>query len=57
MLEVYDKYVDGEERRRAERIEFLDELEEWHLIMSHYCLSYACKGSPDKYGSRMPLRL
>ncbi|QDZ22249.1 leucine carboxyl methyltransferase [Chloropicon primus] len=58
MLEVYGKYVNQDERKRTERIEFLDELEEWHLIMAHYCLSYGFKGSPDLFGTRaMPLKL
>ena len=44
MREVYEKHVVAEERKRTERIEFLDELEEWHLIMAHYCLSYGHNG-------------
>lgn len=58
MLEVYREYVDAKERGRIERIEFLDELEEWNLIMSHYCLSYAFKGDAKVFGTlKMPLQL
>ena len=58
MLEIYQKYLDGAERKRTERIEFLDELEEWNLIMSHYCLSYGAKGSSPMFSSeKMPLKL
>jgi tRNA wybutosine-synthesizing protein 4 len=60
MLEVYSRYVDKQERGRVERIEFLDELEEWNLIMSHYCLSYAAcaKGDPKVFASeQMPINL
>ncbi len=51
MLAIYNQYVDQAERKRTEKLEFLDELEEWHLIMSHYCLSYGFKGSPELFQS------
>lgn len=58
MLDVYARYVSPDERKRAERIEFMDELEEWHLIMSHYCLAYAYKGDKALFASqRMPLKM
>ena len=34
----------SDERARIERIEMLDEFEEWHLINSHYCVAWAWKG-------------
>ena len=37
MLQVYDNLLSGEQRRKANRIEMLDEMEEWNLIMGHYC--------------------
>ena len=39
MNQVYAR-LDGKERARIECIERFDEFEEWHLIMSHYCISY-----------------
>lgn len=45
MREVYEKYIEAKERERVERIEPLDEFEEWNLIMSHYCISYGVKGN------------
>ena len=44
MLEVWGGYLEEEERRRAERVEGLDELEEWNLIQSHYHISMAARG-------------
>ena len=41
MLEVHGGYLDEEEVRRVERVEGLDELEEWNLIQSHYHISMA----------------
>jgi hypothetical protein len=38
---VYDTVVDAVDRQRVARIEMLDEFEEWHLLMQHYCLVYA----------------
>jgi hypothetical protein len=36
MQNLYYKKTDPSERKRIEKIDFLDELEEWNLIMSHY---------------------
>lgn len=58
MLDIYNRYVDQTERKRIERLQFLDELEEWNLIMSHYCISYAFKGNSHFFMSKdMPLDL
>ena len=43
MLRVYGEWIEGEERRRVEVVEWLDELEEWNLIQSHYHISCAAK--------------
>ena len=43
MLDVHSAYLDQEDVRRAERVEGLDELEEWNLIQSHYHISMAAK--------------
>jgi len=37
MDRVYRHFLDPEERRRVERLEFLDDPEELQLIMQHYC--------------------
>ena len=37
MLDVYDAELTDGQRRRAEGIERLDEVEEWRIIMKHYC--------------------
>lgn len=46
--------VDPAERARIERVEILDELEEWQLIMGHYCI--AC-GINDLNGTLKDIRL
>jgi O-methyltransferase involved in polyketide biosynthesis len=38
---AYETVVTPRQRQRANRSEFLDELEEWILIMQHYCLVVA----------------
>ncbi len=43
MLDVYNKYVDVEERKRIEKLEIFDEFEQWNLIQSHYCLCLGTK--------------
>ncbi|CAM9532408.1 unnamed protein product [Chrysoparadoxa australica] len=44
MLMAYDLLVASGERTRVSKVEILDELEEWCLIMSHYCLLVAANG-------------
>jgi len=47
---MYQRYVTPDERRRIERIQMLDELEEWILINQHYCISWAsCNSNPDTH--------
>ena len=36
MAKIYYECIDPEERKKIEKLEMLDELEEWNLIMSHY---------------------
>lgn len=47
MLTLYRDMLDPRDRMRVEGIEMFDEFEEWHLIMSHYCVSVGVK---DKLG-------
>eukprot|EP00828_Plagiopyla_frontata_P048846 TRINITY_DN9522_c0_g1_i3.p2 TRINITY_DN9522_c0_g1~~TRINITY_DN9522_c0_g1_i3.p2 ORF type:complete len:181 (-),score=46.08 TRINITY_DN9522_c0_g1_i3:129-671(-) len=49
MLDIYNKYVNQLERQRIEKIEFLDELEEWNIMQSHYFVSLAtCISEAEK---------
>lgn len=41
MNDIYTNFLDRADVGRAERIEIFDELEEWHLIQGHYCISMA----------------
>jgi hypothetical protein len=36
MAKIYYESIEPEERKKIEKLEMLDELEEWNLIMSHY---------------------
>jgi hypothetical protein len=38
MNQIYTDLLDPQENKRIEKLEIFDELEEWHLIQSHYCL-------------------
>jgi len=63
MLRVYSEWLEADERRRVEGVEWLDELEEWNLIQSHYHISCAAKarrrpdgaveGEVDEEGQRI----
>jgi len=48
MNEVYDSHLDRKDVERIQRLELLDEFEEWHLIQAHYFLMVATRsgGSP-----------
>ena len=43
MLTLYRDMLDPTDRKRVEAIELFDEFEEWHLIMSHYCIAMGVK--------------
>mmetsp|Transcript_55136 Transcript_55136/g.118387 ORF Transcript_55136/g.118387 Transcript_55136/m.118387 type:complete len:414 (+) Transcript_55136:73-1314(+) len=43
MNEVYEKHLDRAEVERIQRLELLDEFEEWHLIQQHYFLLIATR--------------
>merc|ERR1719499_607410 len=47
MNEVYDKHLDASDVERIQRLELLDEFEEWHLIQKHYFLLTATKTPED----------
>ena len=64
MLRVYGEWIDAEDRERVEGVEWLDELEEWNLIQSHYHISCAARarrrlvdvvaaGEVDEQGERI----
>jgi hypothetical protein len=58
MLCVYREFLDATDRARAERLELFDELEEWHLIQEHYCLTMAAsdpQGEGPSWLSRLGL--
>lgn len=44
VLQVYEQWLTDDEKKRVAKVELLDELEEWRLLMQHYCLSYGLKG-------------
>ena len=41
MLAFFDQVVGPDERARVCRIGLLDELEEWRMLLSHYCVALA----------------
>jgi hypothetical protein len=44
MLSVFTNLIPITEKNRINRIEMLDEVEEWEMLMSHYCISLGIKG-------------
>jgi len=47
MNEVYSRHLDQADVARIQKLELLDEFEEWHLIQGHYFLLVATR-SPDR---------
>jgi [phosphatase 2A protein]-leucine-carboxy methyltransferase len=39
-----DEWVSAAERERIEKLEWLDEIEEWKLLASHYCVAWGWRG-------------
>lgn len=50
MRDMYYSYLDQEERRRIEKLEFLDEFEEFILMMQHYFMSLSKRAQPRDGG-------
>ena len=50
-LNAYDHILTKADRRRANSIEMLDVIEEWMLIMKHYCFVVAGGGMKNVIGS------
>ncbi len=56
MVQIYNTYLDKQEVQRVQKLEFLDEFEEWHLIQGHYFVLLAVSMTPglqSTYGSVM----
>lgn len=43
-LYAHDDWVPQVERERIEKLEWLDEVEEWKLLASHYCVAWGWRG-------------
>lgn len=43
-----NEWVGEAERDRVERLEWLDEVEEWKLLASHYCVAWGWRDGDDK---------
>ena len=43
LVRIFEQFLPPEERLRTQSLEWLDEVEEWNLIMEHYCLTVAYK--------------
>ncbi|KAK6349957.1 carboxy methyl transferase for protein phosphatase 2A [Orbilia brochopaga] len=45
---IHDNWIDAEERERIDKLELLDEREEWVLLAKHYCIAWGWleNGSP-----------
>lgn len=51
MLDAYNFIFDNEEKSRLQSIERLDEIEEWEMLMSHYCLCLGIKSGDNVFVS------
>jgi len=40
----HEEWISISERQRIEKLEWLDEVEEWKLLAAHYCISWGWKG-------------
>ena len=50
VLAYYEKVVGPKERQRVNKIEMFDELEEWRMLLTHYCVSLGVKDAADGGG-------
>ena len=50
---IWQSWVNEEEKERVEGLEWMDEVEEWKLLMQHYCVVWGWRGrnaSDDDFG-------
>ena len=47
MLDLHENSLHPEDRCRIERLEMLDEFEEWNLLQSHYCVALGIKDADE----------
>jgi [phosphatase 2A protein]-leucine-carboxy methyltransferase len=47
---MWSSWVDGKEKDRVAELEWMDEVEEWMLLMKHYCVSWGWRDGSDKGG-------
>ena len=43
MLEYYNNFIDQNEKKKIDHLEFMDEFEEWNLLQAHACFGYGTK--------------
>ncbi|TPX65895.1 hypothetical protein CcCBS67573_g07994 [Chytriomyces confervae] len=58
MLDQYEIHTPLEERHRVSKVEMFDEVEEWQLMASHYCIAWACQSRdslPQDWMSKLSL--
>jgi tRNA wybutosine-synthesizing protein 4 len=48
MKEMYEKHLDQVDVARVQKLEFLDELEEWNLIQQHYFMMVATRAPQEQ---------
>jgi hypothetical protein len=53
MLSIYTHLIPPSEKTRINKIEMLDEVEEWEMLMSHYCVSMGIRGGSASMGEAM----
>jgi len=41
---IWENWISPEEKERVDRLEGLDEVEEWNLLAGHYCISWGWRG-------------
>lgn len=50
---AHDRWMGKDELGRIAKLELLDEMEEWRLLASHYCIAWGWKttdGTNNRYG-------
>lgn len=62
MMYIYEHWIPPKELQRISKLEFLDELEELRLLLSHYCVAWTVsRNSPtawvDSYNTQLPYQV
>lgn len=51
---IWQEWIDEKEKERVDRLEWMDEVEEFVLLAKHYCIAWGWRGFEDNVWHTIP---